>query len=170
MTGVQTCALPIYAGVEYVSLLKDENGQLVLNEEAVSSILEAKTQQLAVESALSYVEQVRNALMQNNVAELNRLLDVTSVTASSTWDLVYAQAALLNLNSDQYAQLINNINKFRAIATTTVQTVRKQVRNSVQNETKDYKSALDDVLKLVEDLIKYEHEQMVNALEDQRDA
>ena len=160
----------INAGVEYVSLLKDENGQLVLNEEAVSSILEAKTQQLAVESALSYVEQVRNALMQNNVAELNRLLDVTSVTASSTWDLVYAQAALLNLNSDQYAQLINNINKFRSIATTTVQTVRKQVRNSVQNETKDYKSALDDVLKLVEDLIKYEHEQMVNALEDQRDA
>ena len=160
----------INAGVEYVALLKDENGQLVLNEEAVSSILEAKTQQLAVESALSYVEQVRNALMQNNVAELNRLLDVTSVTASSTWDLVYAQAALLNLNSDQYAQLINNINKFRSIATTTVQTVRKQVRNSVQNETKDYKSALDDVLKLVEDLIKYEHEQMVNALEDQRDA
>lgn len=160
----------ISAGVEYVSLLKDENGQLVLNEDAVSAVLEAKTQQLAVESALSYVEQVRNALMQNNVTELNRLLDVTSVTASSTWDLVYAQAALLNLNGNQYNQLINNINKFRSIATTTVKTIRKQVRNSVQNETKDYKSALDDVLKLVEDLIKYEHEQMVDALEDQRDA
>ena len=159
----------ISAGVEYVSLLKDENGQLVLNEDAVSAVLEAKTQQLAVESALSYVEQVRNALMQNNVTELNRLLDVTSVTASSTWDLVYAQAALLNLNGNQYNQLINNINKFRSIATTTVKTIRKQVRNSVQNETKDYKSALDDVLKLVEDLIKYEHEQMVDALEDQRD-
>lgn len=52
----------ISAGVEYVSLLKDENGQLVLNEDAVSAVLEAKTQQLAVESALSYVEQVRNAL------------------------------------------------------------------------------------------------------------
>nr|DAH77483.1 MAG TPA: hypothetical protein [Bacteriophage sp.] len=160
----------ISAGVEYVSLLKDENGQLVLNEDAVSAVLEAKTQQLAVESALSYVEQVRNALMQNNVTELNRLLDVTSVTARSTWDLVYAQAALLNLNGNQYNQLINNINKFRSIATTTVKTIRKQVRNSVQNETKDYKSALDDVLKLVEDLIKYEHEQMVDALEDQRDA
>ena len=160
----------ISAGVEYVSLLKDENGQLVLNEDAVSAVLEAKTQQLAVESALSYVEQVRNALMQNNVTELNRLLDVTSVTASSTWDLVYAQAALLNLNGNQYNQLINNINKFRSIATTTVKTIRKQVRNSVRNETKDYKSALDDVLKLVEDLIKYEHEQMVDALEDQRDA
>lgn len=160
----------ISAGVEYVSLLKDENGQLVLNEDAVSAVLEAKTQQLAVESALSYVEQVRTALMQNNVTELNRLLDVTSVTASSTWDLVYAQAALLNLNGNQYNQLINNINKFRSIATTTVKTIRKQVRNSVQNETKDYKSALDDVLKLVEDLIKYEHEQMVDALEDQRDA
>lgn len=160
----------ISAGVEYVSLLKDENGQLVLNEDAVSAVLEAKTQQLAVESALSYVEQVRNALMQNNVTELNRLLDVTSVTASSTWDLVYAQAALLNLNGNQYNQLINNINKFRSIATTTVKTIRKQVRNSVQNEPKDYKSALDDVLKLVEDLIKYEHEQMVDALEDQRDA
>lgn len=159
----------ISAGVEYVSLLKDENGQLVLNEDAVSAVLEAKTQQLAVESALSYVEQVRNALMQNNVTELNRLLDVTSVTASSTWDLVYAQAALLNLNGNQYNQLINNINKFRSIATTTVKTIRKQVRNSVQNETKDYKSALDDVLKLVEDLIKYEHEQMVDSLEQQRD-
>ena len=160
----------ISAGVEYVALLKDENGQLVLNEDAVASVLEAKTQQLAVESALSYVEQVRNALMQNNITELNRLLDVTSVTANSTWDLVYAQAALLNLNSNQYNQLITNINKFRSLATTAVSTIRKQVHNSVKNETKDYKSALDGVLKLVMDLIKYEHEQMVDALEDQRDA
>lgn len=159
----------ISAGVEYVALLKDENGQLVLNEDAVSAVLEAKTQQLAVESALSYVEQVRNALTQKNATELARLLDVTSVAASSTWDLVYAQAALLNLDSDQYNKLITNINKFRSIANTTVQSVRKQVHDSVTNESKDYKSALDDVLKYVEDLIKYEHEQMVEALQDQAD-
>ena len=159
----------ISAGVEYVALLKDENGQLVLNEDAVSAVLEAKTQQLAVESALSYVEQVRNALTQKNATELARLLDVTSVAASSTWDLVYAQAALLNLDSDQYNKLITNINKFRSIANTTVQSVRKQVHNSVTDESKDYKSALDDILKYVEDLIKYEHEQMVEALQDQAD-
>lgn len=159
----------ISAGVEYVALLKDENGQLVLNEDAVSAVLEAKTQQLAVESALSYVEQVRNALTQKNATELARLLDVTSVVASSTWDLVYAQAALLNLDSDQYNKLITNINKFRSIANTTVQSVRKQVHDSVTGESKDYKSALDDVLKYVEDLIKYEHEQMVEALQDQAD-
>lgn len=160
----------ISAGVEYVALLKDENGQLVLNEDAVSSVLEAKTQQLAVESALSYVEQVRNALTQKNSAELARLLDVTSVAASSTWDLVYAQAALLNLDSDQYAKLISNIDKFRSIANTTVQSVKKQINASVTNDSKDYKSALDDVLKYVEELIKYEHEQMVDALEKQKDA
>lgn len=159
----------ISAGVEYVALLKDENGQLVLNEDAVSAVLEAKTQQLAVESALSYVEQVRNALTQKNATELARLLDVTSVAASSTWDLVYAQAALLNLDGDQYNKLITNINKFRSIANTTVQSVRKQVHDSVTGESKDYKSALDDVLKYVEDLIKYEHEQMVDALQDQAD-
>lgn len=159
----------ISAGVEYVALLKDENGQLVLNEDAVSAVLEAKTQQLAVESALSYVEQVRNALTQKNATELARLLDVTSVAASSTWDLVYAQAALLNLDGDQYNKLITNINKFRSIANTTVQSVRKQVHDSVTGESKDYKSALDDVLKYVEDLIKYEHEQMVEALQDQAD-
>lgn len=159
----------ISAGVEYVALLKDENGQLVLNEDAVSAVLEAKTQQLAVESALSYVEQVRNALTQKNATELARLLDVTSVTASSTWDLVYAQAALLNLDGDQYNKLITNINKFRSIANTTVQSVHKQVHDSVTGESKDYKSALDDVLKYVEDLIKYEHEQMVEALQDQAD-
>lgn len=159
----------ISAGVEYVALLKDENGQLVLNEDAVSAVLEAKTQQLAVESALSYVEQVRNALTQKNATELARLLDVTSVAASSTWDLVYAQAALLNLDGDQYNKLITNINKFRSIANTTVQSVRKQVHDSVTDESKDYKSALDDVLKYVEDLIKYEHEQMVEALQDQAD-
>lgn len=159
----------ISAGVEYVALLKDENGQLVLNEDAVSTVLEAKTQQLAVESALSYVEQVRNALTQKNTTELARLLDVTSVAASSTWDLVYAQAALLNLDSDQYSKLIANINKFRSLANTTVQSVRRQVHDSVTGESKDYKSALDDVLKYVEDLIKYEHEQMVEALQDQAD-
>lgn len=160
----------INAGVEYVALLKDENGQLVLNEDAVSSVLEAKTEQLAVESALGYIEQVRTALTQKNTNELARLLDVTQTSVNSTWDLVYAQAALLNLNGNQYNQLITNINKFRSIATTAVKSVRKQISTSVSGASTDYKSALDDVLKYVMDLIKYEHEQMVNALNDQKDA
>lgn len=160
----------INAGVEYVALLKDENGQLVLNEDAVSSVLEAKTEQLAVESALGYIEQVRTALTQKNTNELARLLDVTQTSVNSTWDLVYAQAALLNLNGNQYNQLITNINKFRSIATTAVKSVRKQISTSVSGASTDYKSALDDVLKYVMDLIKYEHEQMVDALNDQKDA
>lgn len=160
----------INAGVEYVALLKDENGQLVLNEDAVSSVLEAKTEQLAVESALGYIEQVRTALTQKNTNELARLLDVTQTSVNSTWDLVYAQAALLNLNGNQYNQLITNINKFRSIATTAVKSVRKQISTSVSGASTDYKSALDDVLKYVMDLIKYEHEQMIDALNDQKDA
>ena len=160
----------INAGVEYVALLKDENGQLILNEDAVSSVLEAKTEQLAVESALGYIEQVRTALTQKNTNELARLLDVTQTSVNSTWDLVYAQAALLNLNGNQYNQLITNINKFRSIATTAVKSVRKQISTSVSGASTDYKSALDDVLKYVMDLIKYEHEQMVDALNDQKDA
>lgn len=160
----------INAGVKYVALLKDENGQLVLNEDAVSSVLEAKTEQLAVESALGYIEQVRTALTQKNTTELARLLDVTQTAAGSTWDLVYAQAALLKLDGTQYDQLISNINKFRSIATTAVKSVRTQISTSVSGASTDYKSALDDVLKYVMDLIKYEHEQMVDALNDQADA
>lgn len=159
----------IEAGIEYTSLLVDENGQLALNEEAVSAVLEAKTQQLAVETALGYIEEVRNALTQNNTAELARLLDVTTATTSSTWDLVYAQAALLNLNGTQYNQLISNINKFRSVATVAVQSVRKTISKSAKSNEEDYKSALDKILDLTEELIKHEHEDMVDALNDELD-
>lgn len=170
---VDTLQEIISSGIEYVALLKEENGQLVLNDDAIADVLEAKTQQLAIESALGYIQEVRNALTEQNTNELQRLLDVTQMTTDSTWGLVDAQLASLRasgLSDEQYNQLVSNINKFRSVADTSIKSIRTQIKNSRDDTLKNTKDALDDMLKYVEDMIKWEHDKMIEAIEDESDA
>lgn len=52
----------INMGAQYMQLLTDENGQLVINEERINAVIAARAEQLALESAMNYVERLRLAL------------------------------------------------------------------------------------------------------------
>ena len=105
-------------GVQYLAYLKDENGQLVINEESLQKVIAARTEQMAVETALSYVQQIRSAIERNEITELMNLTLATEQTTTATWDLVYAQLRLLNvsgdLNDTMYAGALQNIKIGRA--------------------------------------------------------
>ena len=68
--------------------------------------------QMAVETALSYVAQIRSAIERNQIDELAALTLATETTTTATWDLVYAQLKLLNvsgdLNDTMYAGALQN--------------------------------------------------------------
>lgn len=159
-------------GVGYMALLQDENGQLVVNKENIQKVIAARTEQLAVESALNYVEQLRLALEAGNTAELQRLLTATTNATNATWGLVYANLALLNLDTSQYAAALNNINAIRSLADNAIANIGasmsssddRQSRNEALQEQKD---ALDDILEYTMELIEWEAEQQVEALEQQ---
>lgn len=155
-------------GVEYMAFLRDENGQLVINKDTIEKVIAARTEQLAVTSALNYVEQIKLALDQDNTAELEHLLNATKGAAATTWDLVEAEVARLNLAPEQRKLVKENIDYFRSFS----EAAGNGVLNGFDDKLSAYdeqKSAIEDILDLVMSLIQYEKDKEVEALNDQID-
>ena len=163
-------------GVENLSYLQDENGMLVINEENIQKVIAARTQQMAIETALSYVQQLRQAQENGEIATLANLTLATQVTTQSTWDLVYAQLRLLGLQDEYFDGAIQNINNLRSLSDmvapnfSQLQTQIKETNDVAKKALEDQKDALNDLLKYVEEMIKQEVKNQVKALEDQVDA
>lgn len=155
-------------GVQNLAYLQDENGQLVINEENIQKVIAARTQQMAIETALNYIQQLRTALTNNDTVALLNLTTATSAAASSTWDLVYAQLQLLGLSDDQYNNALQRINVMRSLADSAVTSIG-QIDTSAKEALEETSSALEDLLKYVEDMVKQEVENQISALEDQVD-
>ena len=75
-------------GAQYMQYLRDENGWLVINEENIQKVIAARTEQLALEEALTYVERLRQALEADSIEDLNNLLYATTDATNATWGLV----------------------------------------------------------------------------------
>lgn len=153
-------------GVEYLEYLKDENGQLAINEKSVQDIIKARTEQMAVETALQYVESLRTAILDGNTNALNRLLFATQQSTTATWGLIDAQLQSLGLNDQQYAAASQKINAIYSLTQVAIQSVG-QIDGKLKDSLNKTKDSLEDILKYVEDMIKQEVETKVDALEKQ---
>lgn len=148
-------------GVEYMGYLKDENGLLTINEEMINRVIKAKTDQMALESASAYVERLRMALQENDVVSLNNLLNATADLTEVQWGSVYAQLAMLDLTKEGYEQAVKNVDAYRSILS--------NVKSGVGIDFDDSKDSVDALFKYVEDMIRDEIDQQVDALEELKD-
>lgn len=148
-------------GVEYLAFLVDENGQLKINEESINKVIKARTQQLAIETSLNYIQSLRTALTENDTDSLNRLLYATDAATKSTWSFVYAQLATIDLNEEQYSTALERINTIRQLSETAVMSVGKV--------SSSWTDSVNSVLKYVMDMIKQEVNNQIDALEKQVD-
>lgn len=148
-------------GVEYMGYLKDENGLLTINEEAINRVIKAKTDQMALESASAYVERLRMALQENDVVSLNNLLNATADLTEVQWSSVYAQLAMLDLTKEGYEQAVKNVDAYRSVLA--------NVKAGVGIDFDDTKDSVDALFKYVEDMIRDEIDQQVDALEELKD-
>lgn len=155
-------------GVQNLAYLQDENGQLVVNEANIQKVIAARTQQMAIETALNYIQQLRTALTNNDTVALLNLTNATNIAASSTWDLVYAQLQLLGLSDEQYNNALQRINAMRSLTDIAVTSIGR-IDTSAKEALEETSSALEDLLKYVEEMIKQEVENQISALEDQVD-
>lgn len=153
-------------GVQNLAYLQDENGQLVINEANIQKVIAARTQQVAIETALNYIQQLRTALTNQDTAALQNLIFATDVAANSTWDLVYAQLQLLGLEDSQYNAALQRINTLRSLADVAVTSIGR-IDNSAKEALQNTSDALDDILQYVKDMIKQEVENQVEILEEQ---
>lgn len=167
-------------GIQYLSYLKDENGQLVINEESIQRVIVARTEQMAIEQALAYIQQIQNAANENNAAALLNLANATTTASGATWDMVYAQLALMKasgqISEELYNAYVSNINNMRALADSAKSGIGKvtgeisKANEEAKKALEDQSDALSDLLKYVEEMIKQEVKNQVKALEDQVDA
>ncbi len=155
-------------GTEYLAFLVDENGQLKINEESINAVISARTQQLAIETSLNYIQSLRTALTENDIDSLNRLLYATDAATNSTWGFVYAQLAALNLSDDQYGAALERINTIRQLADTAITSIG-QVNTSMSDTLDKWNDSLNSILDYVIDMIKQEVDNQVEALEKQID-
>lgn len=156
-------------GQQYLAYLMDENGQLVINEERIQAVIAARTQQLAIESSLSYVEALRIAKSEGDIETLNNLLYATEQATDATWEFVYANLALAGLDEDQYQAALRNINAIRALADSAVQSIGKTV-GGVTEELEEMQTGLTDILDYVMDMLKQRIQDQIDGLEDMKDA
>ena len=160
-------------GPEYMQYLRDENGLLIINEEAIHRVIAAKTEQLALENSMSYVERIRLALQADSVESLNTLLYATTEASDATWGLVYAELALMHqtgdLNDSQYEAALHNINSIRSLAESAIHGIGKTA-NTTEDTLNEMKNGLDDILKYVMDMLRDRIERQIDALEEMKDA
>lgn len=166
---IDTLQSIIELGAQYMQCLMDENGLLIINEENINKVLAAKTQELALNQAITYVERLRLALLENSIEDLNNLLYATTEATNATWGLVYANLALLGLDDDQYQAALHNINAIRSLADSTISGIG-QVSGQTTEELNSMKDGLDDILQYVMDMLKQRINDQIDALEDMKDA
>lgn len=163
----------ISMGAQYMQLLTDENGQLVINEERINAVIAARTQELALENAMVYVERLRLAAQEGSIEDLNNLLYVTTDTTNATWGLVYAELALMrqtgDLNDSQYSAALHNIQSLQSLANNAIRGIGS-VADATATELNEMKAGLDDILQYVMDMLKQRIQDQIDALEDMKSA
>ena len=159
----------IALGPQYMQFLQDQNGELTITDEKINRIIASKTEELALEQALTYVERLRLAMQKGSVEDLNELLSATTDASGATWNLVYANLALLDLDEKQYAAAKHNIDAIRALANTAIGSIGKTA-GAFTDTLSGMKSGLDDILKYVMDMLKQRVEDQIDALNDMKDA
>lgn len=166
---VDTLQSIIDLGPQYLSYLTDESGALVINEQRIRDVIAAKTEQLGVETALSYVESLRIAKSKGNVEELERLLSATTDATRATWELVYANLEIAGLSETETAAARRNIDALRALTESAIAGTHDTAADALE-QLEDMQTGINDLIKYVMDMIKQEIEDQVGLLEDEKEA
>lgn len=153
-------------GLQYLSFLQDADGQYQINTDAIEKMIAAEKEQLAVETALSYLSSLKEALGDGQSNRIDALVDATQQISDNSWNAVYAQAALLKdmgLTGDQYNQIIFNIDALRNMAGNVITDLSKQSSDAL----KEQQNALDKILEFTEDLVEAEVKDRIKAIEEE---
>lgn len=163
-------------GPKYLSFLEDENGQLVLNEEALQNVIAAKTEEMAVETAMAFAKRVLIAAENDDIKALEELTQVNISATNSTWDMAYATLGLAKAigtakghSSAYYDDAIREVRNIQALAKTTVSSIQEYYKTLNEGYVSQA-DGLQTILEMTQEMIQWEQEQKVQALEDEKDA
>lgn len=162
-------------GPKYLSFLYDENGQLTVNKETIQQIVAARTEELAAETALAYAKQVLQAAQDNDINSLIKLTDVTVAGTNATWDMAYATLGLARaigetkgMDTGYFDEAADNLAKMQSMTKTAVSTISTYYE-TLEDGYVSQEEGLNTILELTQDMIKWENEQLIDALEKEKE-
>ena len=152
-------------GPQYLQFLQDENGALSYNEAALQKVIAAKTQEMAADTALVYLQKIETALTKQNTRELQQLTDITNLSADGVWGVVEARMAelkALGLSDAEYANVAENVARLRKL-TDAATSAMDRYGASLHSVYMSQEDAVKKVFDLVKEYVKFENEQAVEA-------
>ena len=152
-------------GPEYLAYLKDENGQLVINEDRINKVIKAKKNQLALDTARSYLGRLEQAMQAGSIEQLKDLIRLTDEAVDSEWGLVYAQLAMIGLEGDLHKGALDTINAIRSLADATDESL-----NNANMSISDMNDGLNNLIDYVIDMLQHRLDEQIESLEDMKDA
>ena len=129
----------------------------------------AKTQELALNQAMTYVERLRLALQENSIEDLNNLLYAHQRLRTPLGDWCTPTSPCLDWTMTNIKLQLHNINAIRSLADSAVSGIG-QTAGKTAEELNNMKDGLDDILKYVMDMLKQRINDQIDALEDDEDA
>ena len=161
-------------GPQYLDMLVDENGQLLVNEESLQKVIAARADEAAAEYALSYARKIALAVENDEIEKLEQLTKLNTDAADSVWGLSYATiatakeaASAKGIDESYFDRAIANIEKMRSLTDTATSTVA-EAYSRLNKDNITQQEGVEKILELTQDLIKHENEQAKDALEKQK--
>lgn len=163
-------------GPKYLEFLYNENGQLILNEQSLQRVIAAKTEEMAAETALSYAKQVLLSAEQAETDTLVALTQANGTASISTWNMAYATLGLAKaigvangMDADYFDDAVTHIQKMQSLSKTAVNSISAYFK-TIDEGYINQQDGLSQILEMTKDLVRHENEEMIDALEDQKDA
>lgn len=142
---------------QYINMLLDENGNLVLNEEAINDCTAAYIDNLAAKSALNLIDSVSH--LKTEEERLKLLTGSAQETGDALWDLVAAQLAIVTASSSPEVAdaLTKQVEGIKNMAESAKAGLAKGGIDGFEKAKKEKEEA-DEAQKIREDLAKQEAE------------
>lgn len=163
-------------GPKYLSMLMDENGHLQVNEKQLQKVLALRTQELAIDQAMVYAREILAAAERNDTTAMRELTVVNDKQTASTWSLVYATLGMARaigaangMQESYFDNAEEYVNRLRQLSITTTTTIAESYQ-TLNNNYINQADALDEIIGYTKDLLKFENEQHIKAIEDELSA
>ncbi len=155
-------------GVQFLDYLDIVNGKYVVNKEAVEAMVKAEKEQLAIETAMGYLQRIQEAVANDQLSRVKEYANETQKIGDNAWDAVEALLAKLKTSGiaeEYYVKIKSNIEKLRTLAGDVVMEIDSEISESRKKQA----SALGKIIDLTEDMIKQENSDHIKAIQKEVD-
>ena len=153
-------------GPQYMQLLRDENGLLVINRENVEKLMNARIRSLAVQAMLSYAQRIANAAEEGAVEDLHNLIYATEDATDATLGLAYATLASAKITQKDYEAALFNMNAMYSLYKNTMDGL---FDDEAEKMSDGMNKLIDYVMDMLEDQVKEQVDHLNDLVDNYKD-